>query len=298
MEYIKLRVPAEDVFVNEPMSRHTSFRIGGEADILVNVPSPKVLSELIRYLAQSGQEYFVIGRGTNLLVGDKGYRGVILKVGDLMSDISVEGKRITAGAGASMAKLAKAALDNSLTGLEFAAGIPGTLGGAVVMNAGAYGGEMKNIVKNVQVFNSFGEEMNLDNATMEFSYRDSILRNRKFVAAQVTLELEEGSRDDIEALMDDLALKRRKKQPLEYPSAGSTFKRPEGYFAGKLIMDAGLRGLRIGGAQVSEKHCGFIVNIGNATACDVAELMEEVQSRVKKQLGVRLEPEIIKLGEF
>ncbi len=298
MEYIRQRVPSEDIFVNEPMSRHTSFRIGGEADVLVNVPSSKVLSELIRYLAQSGQDYFIIGRGTNLLVGDKGYRGVILKVGDLMSDISVEGKRITAGAGTSMAKLAKAALDNSLTGLEFAAGIPGTLGGAVVMNAGAYGGEMKNIVKNVQVFNSFGEEMNLDNATMEFSYRDSILRNRKFVAAQVTLELEEGNRDDIEALMNDLAQKRRKKQPLEYPSAGSTFKRPEGYFAGKLIMDAGLRGLRIGGAQVSEKHCGFIVNIGNASACDVAELMEEVQTRVKKQLGVRLEPEIIKLGEF
>ena len=298
MEFINERIDKEQIFINEPMSRHTSFRIGGEADVLINVPSVKVLSELIASLAGTGQEYFVVGRGTNLLVGDKGYRGVILKVGDLMSDIRIDGDTVTAEAGTSMAKLAKAALDASLTGLEFAAGIPGTLGGAIVMNAGAYGGEMKNVVKKVKVFDSAGNEMNLDNDTMEFSYRSSIIKDKPFVVAGAVLKLTPGRREDIEALMNELAAKRREKQPLEYPSAGSTFKRPEGHYAGKLIMDAGLRGLRIGGAQVSEKHCGFIINIGNATASDVSELMEEVQQRVRKQLGVRLEPEVIKLGDF
>ena len=298
LDYIGERIPPENILRAEPMSRHTSFRIGGEADLFVKVPSIQALSELIRYFAQTGQEYYVVGRGTNLLVGDKGYRGVILHLGEEMSQITVDGKRITAQAGASLPKVAQVAAAHGLSGLEFAAGIPGSIGGGVVMNAGAYDGEMKQVVKNVLVINQYGEEMNLDNDTMEFGYRTSIIKDRPFVVAQITLELQEKPKEEIEALMEDLAKRRREKQPLEYPSAGSTFKRPEGYFAGKLIMDAGLRGLRVGDAQVSEKHCGFIINIGHATAEDVSELMEEVQYRVKKQLGVRLEPEVIKLGEF
>jgi UDP-N-acetylmuramate dehydrogenase len=298
LDYIGERIPPENILRAEPMSRHTSFRIGGEADLFVKVPSIQALSELIRYFAQTGQEYYVVGRGTNLLVGDKGYRGVILHLGEEMSQITVDGKRITAQAGASLPKVAQVAAAHGLSGLEFAAGIPGSIGGGVVMNAGAYDGEMKQVVKNVLVINQYGEEMNLDNDTMEFGYRTSIIKDRPFVVAQITLELQEKPKEEVEALMEDLAKRRREKQPLEYPSAGSTFKRPEGYFAGKLIMDAGLRGLRVGDAQVSEKHCGFIINIGHATAEDVSELMEEVQYRVKKQLGVRLEPEVIKLGEF
>ncbi len=298
LDYIGERIPPENILRAEPMSRHTSFRIGGEADLFVKVPSIQALSELIRYFAQTGQEYYVVGRGTNLLVGDKGYRGVILHLGEEMSQIKVDGKRIIAQAGASLPKVAQVAAAHGLSGLEFAAGIPGSIGGGVVMNAGAYDGEMKQVVKNVLVINQYGEEMNLDNDTMEFGYRTSIIKDRPFVVAQITLELQEKPKEEVEALMEDLAKRRREKQPLEYPSAGSTFKRPEGYFAGKLIMDAGLRGLRVGDAQVSEKHCGFIINIGHATAEDVSELMEEVQYRVKKQLGVRLEPEVIKLGEF
>ena len=298
LDYIGERIPPENILRAEPMSRHTSFRIGGEADLFVKVPSIQALSELIRYFAQTGQEYYVVGRGTNLLVGDKGYRGVILHLGEEMSQITVDGKRIIAQAGASLPKVAQVAAAHGLSGLEFAAGIPGSIGGGVVMNAGAYDGEMKQVVKNVLVINQYGEEMNLDNDTMEFGYRTSIIKDRPFVVAQITLELQEKPKEEVEALMEDLAKRRREKQPLEYPSAGSTFKRPEGYFAGKLIMDAGLRGLRVGDAQVSEKHCGFIINIGHATAEDVSELMEEVQYRVKKQLGVRLEPEVIKLGEF
>ncbi|MBR6316481.1 MAG: UDP-N-acetylmuramate dehydrogenase [Lachnospiraceae bacterium] len=298
LDYIGERIPPENILRAEPMSRHTSFRIGGEADLFVKVPSIQALSELIRYFAQTGQEYYVVGRGTNLLVGDKGYRGVILHLGEEMSQITVDGKRIIAQAGASLPKVAQVAAAHGLSGLEFAAGIPGSIGGGVVMNAGAYDGEMKQVVKNVLVINQYGEEMNLDNDTMEFGYRTSIIKDRPFVVAQITLELQEKPKEEVEALMEDLAKRRREKQPLEYPSAGSTFKRPEGYFAGKLIMDAGLRGLRVGDAQVSEKHCGFIIKIGHATAEDVSELMEEVQYRVKKQLGVRLEPEVIKLGEF
>ncbi len=298
LEFLRERVPEENILKREPMSLHTSFRIGGEADLFVRVDTKKALSDILRYCNRVEMPYFVLGRGTNLLVGDKGYRGVILQLCGEMEQIRIDGDMLTAGCAASLPAVAKAAADQGLSGLEFAAGIPGSLGGAIVMNAGAYGGEMKQVVKNVCVYDADGEEMNLDNDTMEFSYRSSILKDRPFTAVEVTMKLSPDSKDEIFARMDEYSRARREKQPLEYPSAGSTFKRPEGHFAGKLIMDAGLRGLRVGDAQVSEKHCGFIVNIGQATAEDVNELMEEVQMRVKKQLGVRLEPEVIRVGEF
>ncbi len=298
LEFLKEYVPREDILLSEMMNRHTAFRIGGPADIFCKVQSAEALAKILRYLTQTGRDCFIIGKGSNLLVSDKGYRGVILQPDGELAAVRVEGTRIIAGAGASLPQVARTAAEHGLSGLEFAAGIPGSLGGAVVMNAGAYDGEMKQIVKSVTVYDQMGEEMCLDNDTMEFSYRSSIIKDRPFTVAEVTMELQEGDREAIFSRMEELNRRRREKQPLEYPSAGSTFKRPQGYFAGKLIMDAGLRGLRVGDAQVSEKHCGFIVNIGNASAEDVKELMEEVQYRVKKQLGVRLEPEVILLGEF
>ena len=298
LEFLEERVEAEDILKHEPMSKHTSFRIGGEADLFVRVPSQKALSEILKYCNQVGQEYFILGKGTNLLVGDKGYRGMILQLSQQMADIRVEGNTLFAQTGAPLPLVAKVAAQNGLSGLEFASGIPGSLGGAIVMNAGAYDGEMKQVIRYVKVLDQMGEEMNLDNDTMEFGYRTSIIKDRPFVAVEAEMRLTPAPKDEIFAKMEELNQRRRDKQPLEYPSAGSTFKRPEGHFAGKLIMDAGLRGLRVGDAQVSEKHCGFVVNIGNATAEDVVELMEEIQYRVKKQLGVRLEPEVIRIGEF
>ena len=249
-----------------------------------------------RYLEMAGVPFFVVGNGSNLLVDDDGYRGVVAQVGPGMSRITVEGKRLVAQAGASMAQAARAALEQGLTGLEFASGIPGTVGGGVVMNAGAYGGEMSRVVEQVNVVSREGETLCLENETMEFGYRTSVIKNSPFVVTEVTFLLEKGDRKEIQAMMEDLAARRREKQPLEYPSAGSTFKRPAGHFAGKLIMDAGLSGFQVGGARVSEKHCGFIVNTGDATARDVRAVMGEVQRRVKEQFRVDLEPEVVLLG--
>ncbi len=296
--FLEGQVTKENILFAEPMSKHTSFKIGGPARIFVRVPSSEALRACLRYLGQTGQEYFILGKGSNLLVGDRGYNGVILQMTDELCDIQVDGQRIIAGAGASLPLVTQEAAKAGLSGLEFAAGIPGSLGGAIVMNAGAYDGEMKQVVENVTVYDRMGEEMNLDNATMEFGYRTSIIKDRPFAVSRVTMKLTPSDPRKIRDQMEEYNRRRREKQPLEYPSAGSTFKRPEGHFAGKLIMDAGLRGLRVGDAQVSEKHCGFIVNIGNASAEDVKELMEEVQERVRKQLGVRLEPEVICLGDF
>lgn len=297
-EYIRTVIPEERLLFQEPMSRHTTLRVGGEAECIVMAETQEELSQLISYLNRSGQEYFVLGNGSNLLVGDKGYRGVILKLGKRMQQIRVEGNHIVAGAGALLSQVSVAAKDAGLSGLEFAAGIPGTIGGAVVMNAGAYDGEMKQVVKTVRVMDKEGEILTLDNDTMEFGYRTSIIRDRPFIVLGVILELTAGEKEQIGARMEELMALRKSKQPLEYPSAGSTFKRPEGYYAGKLIMDAGLRGYRIGGAQVSEKHCGFVINAGGASAADVKEVIEEVQERVKDKFHVRLEPEIIFLGDF
>lgn len=297
-DYIKTIIPKDRILFHEPMSKHTTFRVGGEAECLIMVRQEEELVKLILYLNQIEEEYFILGNGSNLLVGDKGYRGVILKFDGPMEDIKVEGTLVKARAGALLSKAASVARDHGLSGMEFAAGIPGSIGGGVVMNAGAYGGEMKQIVVSVRGMNKDGQILTLDNDTMEFGYRTSAIKNRPIIVLEVTLQLTEGSPEEIGAKMAELANLRRSKQPLEYPSAGSTFKRPEGYYAGKLIMDAGMRGHRIGGAQVSNKHCGFVVNTGGATAADVREVIEEVQERVKERFHVSLEPEIIFLGDF
>lgn len=297
-DYIRTIVPEERLLFHEPMSRHTTFRVGGEAECVAVVETKEELSQLVSYLGRIEQDYFVLGNGSNLLVGDKGYRGIILKLGPRLSAVGVEKNHIAAGAGALLSRVASVARDAGLGGLEFAAGIPGSIGGAIVMNAGAYGGEMKQVVQMVRVMDKEGEILTLDNDTMEFGYRTSIIRDRPFIVLGVVLKLTPGNKEEISAKMEELMKQRKSKQPLEYPSAGSTFKRPEGYYAGKLIMDAGLRGYRIGGAQVSEKHCGFVVNAGGASAADIREVIEEVQERVKERFHVRLEPEVIFLGDF
>lgn len=297
-EFIGKIIPEERMFFDEPMSRHTTFRVGGAAECMVLIEQEEELLKLVPYLNRIEQEYFILGNGSNLLVGDKGYRGMIIKLGEGMNRIKVEGDRIYVQAGALLSRTAAAARDAELSGMEFAAGIPGSIGGGVVMNAGAYDGEMKQITESVKVMDKEGKIMVLDNDTMEFGYRTSIIKNRPFIVLEVVLRMQPGRKDQIQAKMDELMEKRRSRQPLNYPSAGSTFKRPEGYFAGKLIMDAGMRGYRIGDAQVSNKHCGFVVNIGNATAADVKEVIEEVQERVKDRFHVRLEPEVIFLGDF
>ncbi|MCH5258779.1 MAG: UDP-N-acetylmuramate dehydrogenase [Lachnospiraceae bacterium] len=297
-DYIKTVIPGERILFHQPMKEYTTFRVGGEAECLIMIRQEEELAKLIPYLNKIEQKYFILGNGSNLLVGDKGYRGIVLKLDGEMEQISVDGTHISAKAGALLSKVAVTARDNGLTGLEFAAGIPGSIGGGIVMNAGAYDGEMKQVVESVRVMDCDGQISVLDNDTMEFGYRTSIIKNRPFIVLEVVLRLAEGDREQISARMEELMQLRRSKQPLEYPSAGSTFKRPEGYYAGKLIMDAGLRGYRIGGAQVADKHCGFIINTGKATAADIREVIEEVQQRVKERFHVSLEPEVVFLGDF
>ncbi len=297
-EFLSAYVPVEDIFPEEPMCRHTTFRVGGAAQCLVRISSVEQLKKIIPYLQQVEVPFFILGNGSNLLVGDKGFCGVILQICDRMNEITVEDDRIRVQAGALLSQVARAAMEHGLTGLEFASGIPGTIGGGVVMNAGAYGGEMKQIVECVTVLDGQGEVLELLSEDMEFGYRTSVIKNRPFIVLEVCLKLCKGDKKEIVNKMEELAWRRREKQPLEFASAGSTFKRPEGYFAGKLIMDAGLRGYSIGGARVSEKHCGFVVNTGRATAADVAEVIQEVQDRVKDKFGVTLEPEVIFLGDF
>ena len=298
LETLQECVPAENIHLNEPMALHTTFRVGGPADCLIEMENAEQLSKILSYLQRVEYPFTVVGNGSNLLVSDKGYQGIVLLIGRKMSGISVEGNVIRAGAGATMAQIAQTAYKNGLSGLEFASGIPGTIGGGVVMNAGAYGGELAQVVTEVSVLDESGESLCLDNETMEFGYRKSILRKRPFIVTEVLLRAEAGDPAQIKEKMDELAAKRREKQPLEFPSAGSTFKRPEGYFAGELIMKAGMRGFQVGGARVSDKHCGFVVNVGNATAADVMDVICEVQHKVKERFGVELEPEVVFLGEF
>lgn len=296
VEALQRYVPGDNIHLQEPMAGHTTFRIGGPADCFVQLEDEEQLRKVRRYLGLAGVPFFVLGNGSNLLVDDAGYRGVVLQIGQKMSDISVQGCHIIAKAGATLRQVAAAALEHGLAGFEFASGIPGTVGGGVVMNAGAYGGEMSQVVNQVRVVSKEGESMELDNDTMEFRYRGSVIRGSAFTVTEVTFRLEPGDREAIRAKMEELAVRRREKQPLECPSAGSTFKRPEGHFAGKLIMEAGFAGYRIGGAQVSEKHCGFVINTGDATARDVKMLISEIQARVKEQFRVELEPEVVFLG--
>ena len=280
------------------MKEHTTFRVGGPAECFITVDTRKQLAKALSYLQMTGWDFFILGNGSNLLVGDRGYRGVVIRLGAEFSGIEVSGEKVTVGAGALLGSAAKAALEAGLTGFEFAAGIPGTLGGAVRMNAGAYGGEMKQVVESVEVMGMDGEILYLDNETMEFGYRTSAIKNRPYVVLSAQLKLKTGEKEKISETMRELAQKRREKQPLEFPSAGSTFKRPEGHFAGKLIQDAGLAGKSVGGAQVSEKHCGFVINRGDATAADVSQLIRETQNTVQDKFGVTLEPEVIFLGDF
>lgn len=286
-------VPRENIHLGEPMSRHTTFRIGGEADCFVEIESVEQLTHLKRYLQMVEQPCLILGNGSNLLVSDRGYAGVVLHVGPRMQQIQVQGESMIVQAGALMAQAAQTALEHSLTGLEFASGIPGTIGGGVIMNAGAYGGEISQVAEMVKVLDRQGNVLELDNTTMEFGYRTSAIKGQPFTVVEVTLKLARGERETISEKMRELAAKRREKQPLEYPSAGSIFKRPEGYFAGELIMKSGLRGYQIGGARVSDKHCGFIVNMGKATCEDVRDLIAYVQERVKACFGVDLETEVI-----
>ncbi|MBR1391318.1 MAG: UDP-N-acetylmuramate dehydrogenase [Lachnospiraceae bacterium] len=283
--------------VDEPMSRHTTFRIGGPAELFIQ-PDISQLEKLISVCEREKIPWVVIGNGSNLLVGDGGFHGVVLELGQPAGRIRVKGNCICAEAGALLSKVANIAAEHRLGGMEFAAGIPGTIGGAVFMNAGAYGGEMKQIVESVELLLPDGSIIKKSCEEMEFSYRHSILEEQGGIVCSVVLRLEPGEPEEIRACMQKLREQRMEKQPLEYPSAGSTFKRPEGYFAGKLIMDAGLRGYTVGGAQISEKHCGFVINRGGAVARDVVLLTEKVQEQVFRQFGVKLELELRRIGEF
>ena len=286
------------IYKDEPMRKHTTFRIGGNADYFVVPKTEEEIRNVIRLCKEERMPYYILGNGSNLLVSDKGYRGVIIEICKKMNEICVEGNFLKVQAGALLSKVGSAALDAGLAGFEFASGIPGTMGGAVFMNAGAYGGEMKDILTEVTVLDENNEVRVLKKEELELGYRTSIVAKKGYVVLSAKVELKKGDQMEIRERMNELKVQRTTKQPLEYPSAGSTFKRPEGYFAGKLIADAGLRGFQVGGAQVSEKHCGFVINKENATAADIVELMRQIIERVQTEFGVKLEPEVKKLGEF
>lgn len=288
----------ERVFTGEAMSRHTTFKIGGPADYFLMPDKDTDVGRIVKICKESAIPYFILGNGSNLLVGDGGYRGAVIQIYKNMSAVTVEGTEITVQAGALLSSVAAAAKNAALTGFEFAGGIPGTMGGAVVMNAGAHGGEMKDVLTEVTVMDEEGEIVTLPADKLELGYRTSIIKTAGYIVLEAKLQLKEGNPEVIRETMKDLTIRRTTKQPLEYPSAGSTFKRPEGYFAGKLIMDSGLAGYQVGGAQVSEKHCGFVINAGGATARDVRTLMDNVRDIVYKKYGVTLEPEVKFLGDF
>ena len=288
----------ERVLTDEAMSRHTTFRIGGPADIFTIPSNERELQEILKACREENEEFFILGNGSNLLVGDRGIRGVVIQIYKGMNSIRVEGNRIYAEAGALLSGIAAAAKNASLTGFEFAAGIPGTLGGAVVMNAGAYGGELKDILIEASVLDREGNRRVIPVSELGMGYRTSVIPGSGYLVTGGVIALQSGNPEKIRETMKELAGKRMDKQPLEYPSAGSTFKRPEGYFAGKLIMDAGLRGYQSGGARVSDKHCGFVINTGSATARDVLNIIKDIQEKVFRESGVMLEPEIKMVGEF
>lgn len=297
-EKLKELIDEKLILKDEPMNKHTTFRVGGVADYLVQIDSIETLQQVCSICKTYEIPYYVIGNGSNLLVGDQGFRGVIIELCGKMNAVECDGNLITAQAGALLSKVARVALENALSGFEFAAGIPGTLGGAVVMNAGAYGGEMKDVIERVRVLNCEGEIEEFDGEQLELGYRTSNIERNQFIVLEVKLRLTAGVKEHIVERMEELKVQRVTKQPLEYPSGGSTFKRPEGYFAAKLIDDSGLRGFQVGGAQVSEKHCGFVINTGSATAADIVMLMHEVTKKVQAEYSVVLEPEIKRIGEF
>ena len=297
IDELKKIVGELNIRFDELMAEHTTFKIGGPAQIFLTPHTTEEIGAVVKLCHAEDIPLFILGNGSNLLVSDEGMEGVVLQLYDNFSKITVEGNRIKAEAGALLSKIGNIAKEASLTGFEFAAGIPGTLGGAVRMNAGAYGGEMKDIITTVWVMDQSGQIMEYTNEQMEFSYRHSNVEEKGYLVVGAEVTLEPGKQEAISARMKELAFARREKQPLEYPSAGSTFKRPEGYFAGKLIMDSGLCGYQVGGAQVAEKHCGFVINKGGATAKDVMQLVSEVKNTVYETFQVELEPEIRMVGK-
>jgi len=288
----------ERVLIDEPMKNHTSYKIGGPADIMVSPANSTQLGEVIRHCISTGTPYMVMGNGTNLLVSDKGIRGVVIKIFEHMGNYSVNGEFIEFEAGMLISKASKIALQNSLSGLEFAEGIPGTIGGAVAINAGAYNGEMAMVVYQTEYMDDSGRIITVTGEEHCFAYRTSIIQKTKGIVLKTRLKLKPGDSKTIKEAMDDFNFKRRDKQPLEWPSAGSVFKRPKGYFVGKLIDDCGLRGYSIGGAKISDKHSGFIINTGNAECKDVLELIKFIQSTVRERFNVELEPEQRIVGDF
>ena len=286
------------VRTDEPMSEHTTFKVGGPADAFVEPQTMAQLIHVIRACREEDVPYFVLGLGSDLLVGDGGFRGVMVACPEGLDAIEVSGTRITCQPGAAIADVSRAAEEHSLTGLEFACGIPGSVGGAVFMNAGAYDGCIADVLASVTVLGQEGDVFDLPVEDLDLGYRTSRVRTQGLVVLSATFALESGDRWDICAKMADLTERRQAKQPLELPSAGSTFKRPEGHFAGKLITDAGLKGYQVGGAAVSTKHAGFVVNLGGATAADIRAVIAHVQDEVQRQFGVELEPEVRFIGEF
>jgi len=297
LEELNQVLELNQILSDEPMKNHTTFRTGGPADWYL-MPKMNQIPPLLALLKEKQIPVTVIGNGSNLLVGDGGIRGVVIEIGKAMQEVTVKGNFIYAQAGAMLGNVVSKAYQNGLTGLEFAAGIPGSVGGAMVMNAGAYGGEMKDVTAQVQVLSREGEVITLTGEQMEFGYRRSIVVERDYVVLEAGFSLHQGDKTAIYEKMEELRRQRISKQPLEYPSAGSTFKRPEGYFAGKLIMDCGLAGFSVGGAQVSEKHCGFVINKDGGTAADVLSVIRHVQQTVLKNYGVKLETEVKLVGEF
>ncbi|WP_432665905.1 UDP-N-acetylmuramate dehydrogenase [Wukongibacter baidiensis] len=282
----------KNVLKNEMMKNHTSFKIGGPADLLIMPESIEEIAFTIGYCKENNIKYHIIGNGSNLLISDKGIRGVVIKVADNFKDVVVEGNIVKAQAGILLSRLSKIIMNESLEGFEFASGIPGTLGGAVAMNAGAYGGEMKDVVTGVSVLDNKGNVMHFTKDEIEFGYRKSIIQENGYIVLEVQMELNKSDFEKIKSITDDLTERRTSKQPLHLPSAGSTFKRPVGHYAGKLIEDSGLKGVRVGDAQVSDLHCGFIVNLGNATFEEVYDLIRLVQKVVRDKFDVELETEV------
>lgn len=296
--YASVKLEIDNILYNEPMKNHTSFKLGGPADIFIEPDNTEELAKAVASLREHTIPYYIIGNGSNLLVSDNGLRGSTVKIGEKFGSVNINEDRIIAECGILLSTLSKTAAKSSLTGMEFASGIPGALGGAITMNAGAYGGEMKDIIEWVEVLDENLKLKRLQNSEMEFGYRKSVVELRKYIVIRCCIKLKKGNQDEINSIMAELTEKRKTKQPLHLPSAGSTFKRPEGYFAGKLIEDAGLRGFSLGGAQVSALHCGFVVNNGGATAQDVYDLIRHVQKTVYDKFKVKLETEIKILGKF
>jgi UDP-N-acetylmuramate dehydrogenase len=290
----KLRqvVGEENVLLNEPMSKHTTFQIGGPTDIFVIPDDVEEVEDILEITRAAGAPFFVLGCGSDLLVADEGFRGVIIDLADGLLSVGYDGYRMTCQAGVPLKEASEMACELGLSGLEFACGIPGSVGGACFMNAGAYGGCMSDVLESIRVITSLGEQRTIPVEDLNLGYRTSLVRTENLVVLEATFELHRGKSDAIRVNMDELNARREEKQPLELPSAGSTFKRPEGHYAGKLISDAGLQGYRVGGAAVSNKHAGFVVNLGGATASDVHAVIEHVQKEVERKFGIQLEPEV------